>query len=197
MEKVLLRIVDSNPLDLDELLNNKLLSDKDKADSLKYLRTENKKEKVTAYILRNKYIGKCTISSRGKPLAKGKHFNISHSKGIVCLATSDKDVGVDLEVIRPVSKELKEYVSSKDEKKFIHDDESFFMVWTNKEALLKCMGLGIKSSMDKVPSLPFDNIKFYDGEYFYSRTIRYKDSIITVTRVSSEPFEIEIKEENI
>ena len=31
MEKVLLRIVDSNPLELEDLLNNKLLSEKDKA----------------------------------------------------------------------------------------------------------------------------------------------------------------------
>ena len=197
MDKVLLRIVDANPYSLEELLNNKLLSEKDKEDSLRYLRTENKKEKVVAYILRNKYIGKCTVSSRGKPTAKGKYFNISHSKGIVALATSDRNVGIDLEVIRHVDKELKEFVSSKDEKKYIHDDQSFFEIWTNKESLLKCMGLGMKSSMDKVPSLPFNNIKFFDKEYFFSRTIVYKNSVITVTRSSTEPFEIEIKEENI
>ena len=197
MEKVLLRIVDSNPLELEELLNNELLSEKDKADCLRYLRTENKKEKLTAYILRNKYIGKCVVSARGKPLAKGKYFNISHSKGIVVLATTSKDVGVDLEVLRPVDKSLKDYVSSKDEKKYIHNDESFFEIWTNKESLLKCIGSGIKSNMDKVPSLPFNNIKFYDGEYFFSRTLRYKDSVITVTRKSTEPFEVEIKEETI
>ena len=51
--------------------------------------------------------------------------------------------------------------------------------------------------MDKIPSFPFNNVKFYDGEYFYSRTIRFKESVITVTRKSTEPFEIEIKEENI
>jgi len=197
MEKVLLRIVDSKPYKLDDLLNNPLLSVKDEADSLKYLRTENKKERAVANILRNKYIGKCTFSSRGKPLAKGKHFNISHSKGIVCLATSNKDVGVDLEVIRPVDIDFKEFIASKDEKNLIHDDETFFMIWTNKESLLKCMGFGMKSSMDKVPSLPFNNIKFFDKQYFYSKSIKYKNSIITVTRVSSEPFEIEILEETI
>ena len=86
---------------------------------------------------------------------------------------------------------------TKDEKKFIHDDQSFFEIWTNKESLLKCMGLGMKSSMDKVPSLPFNNIKFFDKEYYYSKTIIYKNSVITVTRSSTEPFEIEIKEETI
>ena len=145
----------------------------------------------------NKYIGKCTVTSRGKPIAKGKHFNISHSKGIVCLVTSSKDVGVDLEVIRTINKDLKDFVSSNDEKKFIHDDETFLMIWTNKESLLKCLGLGMKSSMDKVPSLPFDNIKFFDKKYFYSRTIKYHNSIITITRASAEPFEIEIIEEAI
>ena len=197
MEKVILRIVDSKPYKLDELLNNELLNEKDRVDALKYLRTESKKERVAANILKNKYIGKCTVTSRGKPIAKGKHFNISHSKGIVCLVTSSKDVGVDLEVIRSVNKDLKDFVSSNDEKKFIHDDETFLMIWTNKESLLKCLGLGMKSSMDKVPSLPFDNIKFFDKKYFYSRTIKYHNSIITITRASTEPFEIEIIEETI
>jgi hypothetical protein len=59
------------------------------------------------------------------------------------------------------------------------------------------MGLGMKMSMDKVPSLPFDNIKFFDKHYFFSKSIKYKNSIITVTRASTEPFEIEIKEETI
>ena len=197
MDKVLLRIIDANPYKLDELLNNELLSDKDKEDSLKYLRTVNKKERVAACILRNKYIGKCSISNRGKPIAKGKFFNISHSKGIVALVISDRNIGIDLEVIRPVNKELKEYVSSKDEKKFIHDDETFFKIWTNKESLLKCMGSGMKSSMDKVPSLPFDNIKFYDRKYYFSKTIIFDNSVITVTRESIDPFEIEIIEETI
>ena len=197
MDKVLVRIVNSKPYSLEDLLNHELVSDKDKADSLRCLRTENKKERLVAYILRNKYIGKCTISNRGKPVTKGKYFNISHSKGIVALATTNKNVGIDLEVIRHVDMDVKDFVSSKDEKKFIHDDQSFFEIWTNKESLLKCMGLGMKSSMDKVPSLPFDNIKFFDKQYFYSKTIFYKNSVITVTRSSTEPFEIEIKEETI
>ena len=104
MDKVLIRIVNSKPYSLEDLLNHELVSDKDKADSLRCLRTENKKERLVAYILRNKYIGKCTVSSRGKPTAKGKYFNISHSKGIVALATTDRNVGIDLEVIRHVKK---------------------------------------------------------------------------------------------
>ena len=156
-----------------------------------------KKEKAISRHFKNKYIGEYSINEFGKPIAKNKHFNISHSKGIVCLATSNKDVGVDLEVIRPVDIDFKEFISSKDEKNLIHDDETFFMIWTNKESLLKCIGLGMKSSMDKVPSLPFNNIKFFDKQYFYSKSIKYKNSIITVTRTSSEPFEIEILEETI
>ena len=197
MDKVLVRIVDSNPIHIEDLFNHKLISDKDKQESFRYLRSENKKEKATAFILRNKYIGKVYVSARGKPLSKTKFFNISHSKGIVAIAIADRDVGIDLEVVRPVDKSLKEYVSSKDEKKVIHDDASFFEVWTNKESLLKCTGSGIKGNMDKVPSLPFNNVKFYDGAYFFSSTVTYKKSVITVTRRSTEPFEIEIIEEKI
>lgn len=197
MDKVLVRIVDSKPFELEALLNHKYLKEKDYPDVLKYLNTEDKKERAVSAILRNKYIGKVTYSRRGKPLSKSKFFNISHSKGIVALATTNKDVGLDMELTRPVDKKLKDFVSNKDEKKFIKSDEAFFEIWTNKESLLKCIGQGIRSKMDKVPSLPLNNIKFFDGQYFYSNTIVYKNLVITVTRVGTEPFEIEVKEENI
>ena len=197
MDKVLVRILDTKSLDLEDILSNKYLNEKDVLESLKYLKVESKKERAAAIALRNKYIGKCFYSSKGKPLSKTKFFNISHSKGIVALATTNKDVGLDIEVIRPIDKKLKDFVSSKEEKKRIHDDESFLMVWTNKESLLKCLGQGIKMKMDKVPALPFDNIKFYDGSYVYSKTVTYNGVVITVTRVSDEPFEIEIKEETL
>ena len=197
MDKVLLRIVNSKPLDLEALLSNRYIKEKDMLDILRFLKVESKKERAAAFILRNKYIGQVYYSSRGKPLSKSKFFNISHSKGVAVLATSSKDLGVDLEVIRPVDKKLKEYVTNKEEKKYITDDESFFKIWTNKESLLKCLGMGIKSKMDKVPALPFDNVKYYDDKYVYSKTIVYKNMVITVARMSDEPFEIEIKEETI
>ena len=43
MEKVILRIVDSKPYKLDELLNNELLNEKDRVDALKYLTFLSKK----------------------------------------------------------------------------------------------------------------------------------------------------------
>jgi len=197
MDKVLVRIADSKPYELETLLNHKYLKEKDYPDILKYLNNEDKKERAVSIILRNKYIGKVSFSIRGKPLSKSKFFNISHSKGIVGLATTNNEVGLDIEVIRPVDKKLKDFVSNKDEKKYIKNDENFFEIWTNKESLLKCIGSGIRSKMDKVPSLPLNNIKFFDGQYFYCRTITYNNLVITVTRNSAEPFEIEVKEESI
>ena len=158
MEKVLIRIVDSNPLDLEDLLNNELLSIKDKSDCLRYLRTENKKEKLVAYILRNKHIGKCTLSARGKPLAKGKYFNISHSHERVMCAIGDVPVGCDVQKIEDKSeralKIAKRFFTKEEFEKLMSVEEKeernafFFLMWTLKESYIKCVGGGLGIPLD-------------------------------------------------
>lgn len=57
-------------------------------------------------------------------------FNISHSHGATVVALHDKDIGIDVEKLRPAPKRLSKGKS----------DEEFFRSWTAMEATVKRQG---------------------------------------------------------
>jgi len=86
------------------------------------------------------------------------HFNLTHSHGLGGLAvTSNIEVGLDFEHIRPMEREVAEAHFSADE--IHHLDQlsgmewinAFYRCWTRKEALLKAEGMGLN-----VPLHSFD-----------------------------------------
>jgi 4'-phosphopantetheinyl transferase len=86
----------------------------------------------------------------GKPVLRNAslQFNLAHSEQRFILAVADQPIGVDLEIRRPMSDldALAAQVFSAEELLEWHglrDAESFFKLWTRKEALLKGIGLGI------------------------------------------------------
>ncbi len=93
-------------------------------------------------------------SEEGKPSAlkaAGWDFNVSHSGDYVAVAVGPGQVGVDLEQIRPV-REMGSIVE-----RYFHPDEAvtwrslapglrkeaFFVLWSAREASMKCVGLGL------------------------------------------------------
>lgn len=91
----------------------------------------------------------------GKPQVAGLQFNLSHSADRALLAFSrDRDVGVDLEALRPVAdyERLARATFSPAESATLmrlppdRRLESFLACWTRKEALLKASGLGLTGS---------------------------------------------------
>jgi len=93
-------------------------------------------------------------SEEGKPRAlnaAGWDFNASHSGDYVAVAVGQGQVGVDLEQIRPV-REMESIVD-----RHFHPDEAeawrslapglreeaFFVLWSAREAAMKCFGLGL------------------------------------------------------
>lgn len=93
-------------------------------------------------------------SDEGKPRAlntAGWDFNVSHSGDYVAVAVGQGQVGVDLEQVRPV----REMESIAD--RYFHPDEAaawrslapglreeaFFVLWSAREASIKCVGLGL------------------------------------------------------
>ncbi len=86
--------------------------------------------------------------SRSHPL----RFNVSHSGGLALIALAlGRDVGVDLEEIRPVSlldRILESYFTSEESSWFrsvapADRERVFFRGWTRKEAILKARGIGL------------------------------------------------------
>ena len=96
--------------------------------------------------------------ARGKPYLASPagppaiHFNLSHSGALaLCAVTRGRDVGVDVERIRPVSawREIAARYFSRREFEVLcawPDDralEAFFWGWTRKEAYSKALGQGV------------------------------------------------------
>lgn len=80
----------------------------------------------------------------GKPLTSlPLHFNCSHSGDFVVCAVGERELGVDLEQIRPVRPRLERALTAA-ERQWLASlpqperDEGFFRLWTLKESWIKC-----------------------------------------------------------
>lgn len=110
------------------------------------------------------------------------YFNISHCGNIVTAVISDEEVGIDIEVIRPISLKLAKRICNDKELSYIFghipdnseytQDAStdtlhrFFEIWTAKEAYFKCIGTGITDlGKLKALSLNFQKTKAETDEY--------------------------------
>lgn len=92
---------------------------------------------------------------QGKPYLNNNklYFNVSHSGDWVVLATSDQEVGIDIERIRNVDFRIAERFFSKEEKAklfALNGDQKtnyFLDLWTLKESYLKLLGKGLTKSL--------------------------------------------------
>lgn len=73
------------------------------------------------------------------------YWGVSHKTGFVAGAVSGRPVGIDAEVIRPVSYRLALRISSDSERDLFgeYTDTVFFRIWTAKESVLKLAGTGL------------------------------------------------------
>lgn len=149
-------------------------------------------ERIASAYLKKTLIGDYEIDEKGKPNAKGVHFNVSHSKGHVVLVKAPCPVGIDIEEVREVKQDLIDFVCSPEEKTYIDSEEKFFEVWTNKEAILKAKGIGLRNDLKGVPALPIDGQKQYDGKNYVTKTIVFRDAVITVALESEDVFDISL-----
>jgi 4'-phosphopantetheinyl transferase len=74
------------------------------------------------------------------------YWSVSHKPKYVCGIASQKNIGIDIEEMRPQQHSMYAYVASEDEWACIDGNcskKSFFRCWTAKEAVLKAEGTGI------------------------------------------------------
>lgn len=88
----------------------------------------------------------------GKPALAGEdfHFNFSHSAEHLIMASADTSVGCDIEINRHGYKNLANKYLHPNELKIFNEiktdaaqEQMFLRLWTRKEAIAKCLGLGI------------------------------------------------------
>jgi 4'-phosphopantetheinyl transferase len=90
---------------------------------------------------------------------KSLEFNLSHSKDrILFIFNWNKPIGIDIEYIQPL-KDMDDFALqffTPNEFKFIHSlskeqkQESFFKIWTGKEAFLKANGSGLATPINHI-----------------------------------------------
>lgn len=197
MKRLSVLYFDTSNVTIDDLLKSPFLSIEDKLSFEKYKIDETKKEKIVSTIFKNKYVGEYEINEHGKPISENKFFNVSHSHGYVVFVLDNAPIGIDIEQIKSFNQSLIDFVSNDEEKKYIHDDTSFFEIWTNKEALVKALGTGIKIRPNQIPALPLNSQRVYEGKKYFNKTIIFNGYVLSVSSNSDEPFEIEMVQEKL
>ncbi|WP_114946860.1 4'-phosphopantetheinyl transferase family protein [Microvirga calopogonii] len=155
---------DTLPPDLWELLD---ADERNRAE--RFIHERHRREHVVAHALKRAVIsGETGVAPRlcsfallayGKPILvhpNGLHFSLSHTDGLVAVATSpDGPVGIDVE---PTDREaplgVAATVFTREELDWLADcgyserNDRFFRLWTLKEAYVKATGRGLSEPFD-------------------------------------------------
>ena len=93
--------------------------------------------------------GEWEYNEYGQPFVPGAPcFSLSHCKEGIAVAADDQPIGIDIEGIRHADDALIERTMNEAEQAIIRAadelDRVFTRLWTQKEAVLKCLGTGIE-----------------------------------------------------
>lgn len=119
-----------------------------------------------------------------KPSAEGIEFNISHSKNIILVAVSNLPVGIDIEIINqdfdyhPLVKAC----FSNEEQFIIRSPQTFYQMWTRKEALLKATGEGLVNEIRAVHCM--NSTISRKGNHYDIKTISMGQYIFSVASIT-------------
>jgi 4'-phosphopantetheinyl transferase len=143
-----------------------LLSEQRREQALKFKYELGRKTCAAAYLLLCEGLRKeygitekplFEYGEHGKPQLVGHpdiHFNMSHCREAAICVLSKHPVGVDVESIREYKDSLARYTMNDKELERIASAErpnvEFTRLWTMKEAVLKCSGVGINNDIKNV-----------------------------------------------
>ncbi len=96
-----------------------------------------------------------------KPYIKDRddlYFNLSHSGEVAIAVVSKKELGCDIEKIRPYSEEVAKRCFAKEERAYINKaknkDEAFTRIWVYKESFIKAIGKGLALKLSSFSATP-------------------------------------------
>lgn len=186
--------IDTNEAPMERLRLSSFVLESDLRKAESFINQQVANEKIASSYLKNRFIGEYHLEEHGKPVSAKTFFNVSHSKGMVMMGIASRNIGVDIEKIRPIEEDLKAFVSTPEEYRSLKDDSDFFSLWTNKESLLKAFGSGIDRRLPSVPGLPLNGLREFEGKTYRSATKLINGCLATITVEGDEPFDIDIQE---
>lgn len=153
-----------NDFDLDEALAQ--LSEQRREQSLRFKHEAGRRQSAAAYLLLCEALQKeygitekplFDYGEHGKPTIVGHpdiHFNLSHCREAAVCVVSSQPVGIDVESFREYKDSLVRYTMNEHEQQLIAQAErpevEFTRLWTQKEAVLKLQGTGLRNDMKTV-----------------------------------------------
>ena len=173
------------------------VNDQQKEKALRYKNELDQVRSLASSYLINKLSKEPLLfNDMGKPFfEKGPYFNVSHSGQYIVMAVSNKDIGVDIEENKEIDVSPLIRIFNEAEAKMIKEHADFYYLWCAKESLIKCIGSSI-SRIKEIPALPFNGVKSFNGKQYYIKTFIEDKHIISITRLSDEPFDIKIEKIN-
>ena len=134
------------------------LSDYDKNKIDKLIITRKKQSILARILLKNILKNKYNINYNdiivkynkyGKPFINNINFNISHSHDYVIVAASDKNIGIDIEMIRDYNPTSMNLFCTDNEIKYINNNQNkklaYWKIYTLKEAYFKMLGTNLSN----------------------------------------------------
>ena len=189
-------------LDIETAFHHKkmLLESVNESQKEKALRYKNEIDQIrslaSAYLINKLSKEPLQYNDMGKPFfPSGPFFNISHSGQYIVMVISDKDIGVDIEENKEKDMSSLIRIFNEAEAKMIKEHADFYFLWCAKESLIKCIGSSI-NRIKEIPALPFNGVKAFNGKHYYVKTFIEDKHIISITRLSDEPFDIKIENIN-
>ncbi len=166
-----------------------------RSKALKFVQEKDQLLSLGAGYLLKKYLPSTKIkeSKSGKPyLENGPFFNISHSGEYVVLAIGKNwEVGVDIERVDESKLDAIKF-SLQGKEKDVFDINSLFLMWSNKESLIKCLSLGVQD-IKIVSGLPLEGVRTFNESEYFTKSQIYNNYSLSVTLKGNEPFNINIK----
>ena len=193
MEEIKIYIFDTKKFEFDELVKKFPISEQELTIFDSILNMRYKKEKYISHIMKKKFIGEYSLEKNRKPVSNNKFFNLSHSNGIVVLAISnERNIGIDIEEIKPFNEDVKARIVNKKEKSYIQNDLNFYEIWTAKEAILKMDGCGLIYKLNLIPSLPLNSVKYFKNNSAFVKTFKLINQVVSIALEGEEPFDYTI-----
>jgi len=124
-------------------------------------------------------------------------FNISHTSGMVmCAITDNGKVGVDVDHIRKVHKDVSKKVYNSAEILYVNEIEEqcenrFFEIWTKKEAYTKYSGTGLRNNITDINMLSNE----HDNKLFHWNEDQFYLSVYS-DEPADKPVKITVEELN-
>jgi 4'-phosphopantetheinyl transferase len=117
-------------------------------------------------------------TEKGKPFFENTElkFNLTHSEAFIGLIIGKDEVGIDIQITRPVNRSVLERITNQEEiNAYDSGVINFFQLWTRKEAVLKMTGDGLSAGASNVPVLQnqgeFNNQKYVWQDFSFTNNI--------------------------